>query len=79
MKIYSETSLKDFEFWAGAVDTVKELTEEQLDTIEGILEDIYPDGMDEVQVNDLFWFDNEIIDEWLGIESSENMESEEAQ
>lgn len=34
--------------------------------IEEILEDLYPDGMDETAVNDLFWFDNDTIAEWLG-------------
>ena len=73
MLIHTETSLRDFEFWGGAVDTVKELTTEQLNEIEGILEDIYPDGIDETQVNDLFWFDEDIIAEWLGFQSFEEL------
>lgn len=34
MKIYTENSLTNFEFWSGAKDTVKYLTDEELDTIE---------------------------------------------
>ena len=73
MLIHTEKRLQDFEFWSGAVDTVKELTWEQLNQIEGILEEIYPDGIDETQLNDLFWFDEDIIAEWLGYKSFEDL------
>ena len=66
MKIYVEKSLSDFEFWAGAKDTAEYLTSEELEQIETILEDIYPEGLDETAVNDLFWFEDDTIAEWLG-------------
>ena len=69
MKIYSDVPLTEFEFWAGAKDTVKYLTEEELDQIEQILEDIYPEGLNETDLNDLFWFEDDLIAEWLGYES----------
>lgn len=69
MKVYREISLSEFEFWAGAKDRVKYLTEEELVQIEQILEDIYPEGMSEFEVNDLFWFAEELIAEWLGYEN----------
>lgn len=69
MKIICEDKrLRDFEFWGGAKDTVRHLTSDQLDTIEDLLEDAYPDGMTETQINDLFWFDTDVIAEWLGYE-----------
>ena len=74
MKVYSEVSLSNFNFWSGAKDNASELTDSQLDTIESILEDIYPDGMDETSVNDLFWFDFETVKEWLGITEEEEEE-----
>lgn len=67
MKIVSEMSLKDFQFWSGAKDTAAELTVEQLDQVETILEDLYPDGMTDTQINDIFWFERQTIHEWLGI------------
>lgn len=73
MKIYTETSLKDFEFWSGAKDTVKHLTLDELDTIEEMLEELYPDGMDETTVNDFFWFDDDTIAEWLGFNDFEEI------
>ena len=74
MKVYSETSLSNFNFWSGAKDNAAELTDAQLDTVECILEDIYPDGMNETAVNDLFWFDFDTVKEWLGIEEEEETE-----
>lgn len=67
MKIYSEKSLRNFDFWSGAKENVNELTFEQLDEVENILEGMYPDGMSETEINDLFWFDFDTIKEWLGI------------
>lgn len=74
MKIYSEKSLRNFEFWSGAKENANELTFEQLDEVETILEDMYPEGMDETQINDLFWFDFDTIKEWLGITNEEDEE-----
>ena len=69
MKIYREIPLTEFDFWAGAKDRVKYLTKEELDQIEQILEEICPEGMSEFEVNDLFWFEEELIAEWLGYEN----------
>lgn len=74
MKIYKEESLRNFEFWSGAKENAKEFTDEQLDQIEAILEDMYPNGMDETEINDLFWFEPETLREWLGIDEEENEE-----
>ena len=73
MRIYSEISLRDFEFWSGAKDRAKYLTPEELDTIEDILEEVYPEGMDEIEVNDFLWFEREAIAEWLGFDSFEEI------
>lgn len=73
MKIYVEKSLRNFEFWRGAADTVKWLTYEEIDIIENILEDSYPDGMDETEINDLFWFEEDTIAEWLGYNDFEEI------
>ena len=72
MKIYIEKSLRNFEFWSGAKENAKEFTPEQLDEIESILNDLRPDGMDETEINDLFWFDFDTIKEWLGITDEED-------
>ena len=72
MRIYSETSLENFEAWSGAVDTLDRVREAgKCDELEFILEDLYPDGMSETQINDFFWFDFDTIREWLGIKDEE--------
>ena len=76
MKIHTEQNLRDFEFWSGAKQTAELLTDEELDTIESMLEDIYPDGMSETQVNDIFWFEDEFIAECLGYEDFETLYNE---
>ena len=76
MKIYKEDSLRSFEFWSGAKDRVKYLTLEELDEIEVILEEIYPDGIDETTINDIFWFEEDTIAEWLGYNDFEELMEE---
>lgn len=67
MKIISDISLRNFEFWSGAKDTAEELTDEQFERVEAILEDMYPDGITDTQLNDIFWFDKESVYEWAGV------------
>lgn len=66
MKVYREISLSEFEFWAGARDTVKYLTNDELDHIERILEEVYIQTLSETELNDLFWFESDVIASWLG-------------
>ena len=73
LKIYRESDLSDFEFWAGARDTVKYLTEDEIIQIGRILEDAYPDGCTETDINDFFWFEDDTIADWLGYESFEEI------
>ena len=80
MKIYTEQSLADFKFWSGAETTAQRIWEEQgsegFDQLEAILEDLYPDGIDETDLNDLLWFDADTVYEWLGIDDEEEEEDE---
>ena len=69
MKITSEMSLKNFKAWSGAKDTLNKLIElDKCEELEFILDDLYPDGLTETQLNDILWFDDEWIYETLGIE-----------
>ena len=77
MKILRENSLSDFEFWNGAEDFAARLTDEELSAIEAVIEDLYPDGIGETELNDLFWFEPETVCEWIGLDYNEVMEREE--
>ena len=67
MRIYTKKSLANFEFWSGAKNNAEMLSVEQLEQIEAILEDCYPEGVDETTINDLFWFEFETVLDWLGL------------
>ena len=75
MKIYSEKSLADFSFWGGAVSTAQRIWDERgsegFEQLETVLEDLYPDGIDETDLNDLLWFETDTVYEWLGIDNEE--------
>ena len=67
MKVYKEIcSANDFDFWCGAKDTVKYLTDDEIETIFSMLEDSGDDEMSETELNDFFWFEDDTIAEWLG-------------
>lgn len=66
MKIYEEKSLNDFEFWSGAKDRVKYLTDDDLEQIEDFLNTEYPDGISDTELNDIFWFEEDFIAQMLG-------------
>ena len=68
-----EESLRNFNFWCGAKDTAEQLTTGQIDQIEMVLEDCYPDGMTDTQINDIFWFEQDWIAESLGFRSWEHL------
>ena len=76
MKIYSEIDLPNFEFWSGAKDRAKVLTDDQLMQIQALLEeeDYEDKGYDETYINDLFWFEEDWIAEMLGFSSFEELE-----
>ena len=72
MKILSETPLRKFRFWSQAKLNAEELTPAQLDEVESQLEELYPDGIDETELNDFFWFEFDTIKDWLGIYDDED-------
>ena len=76
MKVYSEVSLIDFNFWGGAKDTVEELYEEDFNIIQSAIEEMECDenGMiEEVDLNDIIWFERDWIARILGYEDFEEL------
>ena len=65
MKIYTETALKDFEFWSGAKQTAQYLTEDDFDAIENILDE-EGENYSDTDINDIFWFEKGWLAEMLG-------------
>ena len=77
MTITYELDLNSFEAWSGAKETLERIQREgKCEELENVLEELYPDGMTETELNDLLWFDSESVYEWLGIRSEGQIEKE---
>ena len=72
MKIYTEDSIHNFNFWSGGRDTADDLTWDEIDTIESMLDELYAE-MEDVELNDFFWFERDTIAEWLGYEDYDEL------
>ena len=77
MTITYELDLNSFEAWSGAKETLERIQREgKCEELENVLEELYPDGMTETELNDLLWFDSESVYEWIGIRSEAQIENE---
>ena len=77
MTITYELDLNSFQAWSGAKDTLERIQREgKCAELENVLEELYPDGMTETELNDLLWFEPETVYEWLGIRSEGQIEKE---
>ena len=65
--------LNDFKFWGEAKDNVKYINEENLTLIELVLEEMYPEGIEENMLNDLFRFDIDEVAKILGYDDFDNL------
>ena len=67
--INENARLTSFEFWSGAKQN--KFTYNELNQIESVFEDLYPEGMTETEINDLFWFEDEFLCECIGLDYDE--------
>ena len=76
MKYYVETSLENFEAWSGGRDTLEVLIEKGLcDTVEACLEEALGEDVSDTAINDVLWFERDMIAEWCGFSSWEALEN----
>ena len=69
MRIYTEESIEDFEAWCGGQDTKEKIIEaRKVDEFDELIEELYPNGLTETELNDLLWFEDEWILVQLNIE-----------
>ncbi len=65
-KILSE--LSDFEPWSGAVGTWEIIINaDKLESLDFLLEDIYPEGLSSTELNDLLWHESDWVLDMLGL------------
>jgi hypothetical protein len=72
MKVITETTLRNFDAWAGGLDTKCEIVDHNLDkAFDAIIEELYPEGLTNSKLNDILWFDREWCYGILGIKFEE--------
>lgn len=65
----NNVTLMNFEAWSGAVDTKETILEHNKgDEFDSLIDELYPDGLTETELNDLLWFESEWLFESLGID-----------
>ena len=74
MKITTELSLESFEAWSGAISTKNTIIEAgKTEEFEALIEDCYPEGMTDTQLNDILWFEEDWLYECLGMNEEEEV------
>lgn len=72
MKVTADLDLRSFKAWSGAIETQKRIVNENKeDDFDSLIEELYPDGIDETHLNDLLWFEEDWLFEMLGIDTNE--------
>lgn len=75
LKLY--VTLDDYTPWGGAVSTWDTIQEKGLvDALESTLEDIYPDGLTMSDLNDILWFEQDWLEDALGVKFNEENDEE---
>lgn len=72
MKVtYELENIENFNAWSGAVQTVNAIVENgKQDEFMFILDDIFPNGCTETELNDFLWFDDDFIFSALDIKQN---------
>lgn len=77
MTITYELDLNSFKAWSGAIDTLDRIKREgKCEELESILENTYPDGMTETELNDLLWFEADEVYSWVGLRTESEIQGE---
>ena len=75
MKITNDISLTEFKAWSGAVDTKQTIIDNnKVEEFDSLINELYPDGILEGQLNDLLWFESEWLYKSLCINDDEEEE-----
>ena len=73
--INEDQTLQDFNAWSGAISTKETIIENNKeDEFNSLIEELYPEGLTETQLNDILWFESDWIFEMLGISEEEEEE-----
>lgn len=72
MKLYTD-GLSNYEPWSGAIGFYNEIVMAgKLGELEVTLDELYPDGMSETELNDLLWHDEDWLRGVLAMDTEED-------
>ena len=76
MKYQVEDTIHHFHFWGGAKDTIEELTADEMDSLEQLIEEMFCDSDElptDTDINDFVWFERDTIAQHLGYDDFDEL------
>lgn len=73
MKVYQEVDHTNLNLWGQGYINSVHLTDDEIDQVLNRFEEVYPDGIDITDLNDIFTFEPDHIAEILGYENWEEV------
>ena len=73
MRVYiDDMTLRNFEAWSGAISTKERIISEgKSEDFDYLIDELYPNGLSETQLNDILWFESDWVFKNLGISNDE--------
>lgn len=72
MRLYTD-GLSGYKPWSGAIGFYNEIVKEgKLEELEDALDELYPEGMSETELNDLLWHDEDWLRGFLNMDIEED-------
>jgi len=73
MIVHYDLSLENFQAWSGGKDTLDALSHSDCEELEKHLDELYPEGMTDGELNDFLWFERNMIADLLGYRNADAM------
>lgn len=68
-RVVKDMQFRDFQPWSGGKETYDIIMGEHKDTqMDAMLEEMYPDGITDSELNALLWYNKDEVLQWLGID-----------
>ncbi len=76
MRYQAEETIHNFPFWSGAKDTIAELTYDEMNSLEQLIEEVLYNGIElptDTEINDFVWFERDAIAQHLGYDDFDEL------
>lgn len=68
-----EITLNEFDAWNGGADTLAVLSSGEITAIGYQIAEEYENGLTPTELNDILWFERDMIADWLGYEDFDEL------